>query len=1173
MLTVCSIVCAMVAAAPVHPQWGPNGGAMLGTFSRSDELTAQGRAIPPLDDGDAFSVSFRFQTQGHGSYGAVVYAGVRDQASDYDHNGAGVYIFRHNETLGLVGNAFVWDGNGEQVLDKETFVSLAYNTVYDVACAYDPSARTLTARFSETVDGAPVGNPVMLTVPEGVSWNADRLALWNHSDGHRVAGKMDLALDNIQFNDDPPAAFDRDLSELPLGESDAFRWYEGTLPPPIAGIDGPSDVFDEDAVFHASVRPDVTGLVEFSLLTYGNDTVWKETAPIADSTAQVALPAAVTKGLERGEYVLMATVPETPSEPACSAVTLRGRVFRDVTEEPEGIRPGDEIVITDMTLVQPSSAIVDRSEKGKWWLRSYTADGSESQLLCVEDRDKDDPQSCVAPPLTLPLNLRGWYEVWVRTHRPSEGGGIDVKFSDERCFLHADPQQVGAEDGTEMSALVDIRYRADDLTGRGLVFQQPYGTYNSQTMYAGASLAGVRLVKLSDAQVARIRTERQRTPSKTIGYDDDGFSYFHIWGMHHPECIARLLEPMRDTSATFFNIELGGLGGLHIPTPYTGMYQMTGHTRHGDYRANAFYKWSFENDANIADVLAERAHELGLDLYLSLMMERSFSVDATMKAHPEWMVQRGRGRWDYAIPEVQDYQVTKIAWIMENHDIDGFIVDFTRYGYYFNEDEPDKFGHMNAFLRKLRKATDEVNGKKERKVALSASFGDRSWHLTHWGTGILKDQGLDVATWLEEGLFDSIMPEGPTALDFVSQAADSRTQVLPRMVSGVTLVTHDKAPGELGPKAIEREVAAAYEAGAPGIFFFNQEPWTALARVGYEDELRLRARTGAAYGFREGPVAEFTVWYPSLSERDKQREALRPVVADAGPDKTIQGWFEIPVVNTFPELVSATVQLEVPDKDRAAWSIEPAAWHAKIQPGKNDVARVLVKGTTSAEGDGFQFRVEYEANNQIVFRHVVPVRVTQRGSCWQLPSPEAKSHLLEPGPILGRVIGELHPEAGRTSITIVRDPDNLYLVIDRSGLDPGKVDRTATERDSSATLRGEFAQLLVDVEGREEAFLQFVATPAGGQYDASWAYAPFMGHHSRNTKWNGEWTTETVWFDDGYRILMTVPLKTLGAAKAEQGYWRACIRVQGMSGGEAVSYVWPEGCGRDPKEFGMIALD
>ncbi|MEA3364484.1 MAG: hypothetical protein U9Q79_02495, partial [Candidatus Hydrogenedentes bacterium] len=417
-----------------------------------------------------------------------------------------------------------------------------------------------------------------------------------------------------------------------------------------------------------------------------------------------------------------------------------GRVFENVFPPPADLEPGDELLITDMAHFGPAAGISDHCVKGKWWRREYTLKGESEphSMLSVELQDPHDPESCLAPALHLALDLKGWYEIWVRTYRHHENGGIDVRLSGEPYFLHADPLQVNPESpDTRYGALVELRYRAADLTGRDLVFQQPYGTYESQTKLANASLAGVRLVKLSDEQIAQLEAERVSTPPKTVGYDNDGFSYFHRWAVHDKACIARLLEPLRDTSATFLNYELGGLGGLFIPTPYTGMYQMTGHTRHGDYRANAFYRWCFENDVNILRVLTNRAHEVGLDLYASLMLQRCFSPDEVMRRHPEWKVKRGPGTWDYALPEVQDYQVKKFGWIMQNHDIDGFIVDFTRYGHYFNQDEPDKFGHMNTFLRKVRAATDAVNAKKERKVALCASFGDRSWHLTHWGTGKL----------------------------------------------------------------------------------------------------------------------------------------------------------------------------------------------------------------------------------------------------------------------------------------------------------------------------------------------------------------------------------------------------------------------------------------------------
>ncbi len=843
--------------------------------------------------------------------------------------------------------------------------------------------------------------------------------------------------------------------------------------------------------------------------------------------------------------------------------------------EPAG--PDEEVVITDMGLLEPGAAISERTEKGMWWRRPYTLpdDDRAYALVCVEEQDLDDPASCIAPPLTLPLKLEGWYEVWVRTYRHGEGGGIDVRLSGEPYFMHMDPLQIATRKDAPAphGSLVDLRYRAADLTGQDLVFQQPYGTYESQSMLCNASLAGVRLVKLSEEQVATIQAERARMDTKIIGYDNDGFSYFHRWAVHDPACIARLIEPLRDQSAAFLNYELGGLGGLFIPTPYTGMYQMTGHTRHGDYRANAFYRWCFENDVNIVDVLTERAHEVGVKLFVSLMMERSFSPDRTMKEHPEWKVKRGRGRWDYAIPEVQDYQVQKITWIMEHHDIDGFIVDFTRYGYYFNQDEPNKFGHMNAFLRKLRAATDIVNAKKERKVLLHASFGDESWHLKHWGTGKLEDQGLDVQTWLDEGLFDMIMPEGPGAMDYVEMAKDSRTAVWPRFVARVSIKGHESVDGQEGPKDIERGVQWAYDGGAPGIFLFNHDTWPTFGRLGFREELPLRCKTEEVYGLQEGPEVNFASWYPSIEQRKQQRAALKPVTALADAKQCVDGEVLLPIRNTFPNEITAAVSWQSPEKsgEGQTWSITPETRSVTIGAGEVAELPFRLTGQAPAQSTVPHARVELFAEEQRLLRHRLPVRAVSHAVC------KRYEEVPEFGSLDGQECFLVGGEGNaNTWMATACDGTHLYAYVDCSGIDVSTVAREAQKRDSREVYAAHHVQFLVDPTGAEQEFFEFRATPAGGQWDARQYYDSFAGHFTRKTNWNAEWTTETTWREDGYTIRLAIPLETFCLTPAPGTACRANVVAQIPAGKDArrtASWSAPEAEYSQPKCFGRLVFE
>lgn len=953
---------------------------------------------------------------------------------------------------------------------------------------------------------------------------------------------------------------------------------------PILDLSAPREVLaGRDATFAVDFEPTTTvGEVVFELETFAGDTVWSKAAPVRHAKASVIFQSEAAADLEKGSYALVATAKGTRDVSATVGVRLRGRVFRNVTEAPTAMRPGDEIVITDTRLFGPAEAIRDVSTRGKWWRRKYRIAGSDEDraMLCVEEHDLDDPESCLAGQFTLPLTLEGWYEVWVTTYRAPVGeqidpahkayGGIDVRLSGERCFLHAKPLPTGSANTQlkDAPALVDVLYRCADLTGQNLIFQQPYGTYESEGKLCNASLAGVRLVKLSDERLAQIHAERADPGNKRIGYDNDGFSYFFVWGVHHRDCLARLLEPLRDQSTEFLNISLGGLGGIIVPTPYTEMYQLRGHTRDGDTRANDFIRWCFENDVNIVDVLTERAHEVNLKVFVSLMAERCYSPDKTIRAHPEWRIKRGSGMWDYANPEVQDYQVKKIAWICKNHDIDGFIVDYTRYGHYFNEDEPDKFQHMNDYVRTLRKAIDEVNATKERKVALCASFGERSWHLLHWGSGKLEDQGLDIGTWLEEGIFDMIMPEGPTAIDYVAmaRAKNSRTKVWPRKVCNLNFTDHRYDPEPAATKELERGVKCWFDQGAAGIFFFNHDTWTTLGRLGFGEELPLRCKVDdEVFGMREGPLIEFTSWYPTQLEREEQRAALKPFTAAGDLRSAIDTVLTIPIQNTFDRPVTAVIDWAKSESRDTASPIatEPAFRSISLEPGRSGTVEFHLRGNAMSQSDVPRAAIRFLHDDQPVFRCSVPVRVVPQLACKQVTTaPTIDGRLDDPAwtgvggvqPADFFAVGTPQPTRPDISMAIGYDDENFYFAYEYKG-DVSHIDRNPPDRDSREVYSGTCVQLLLDADCSEREYNNFAATPCGGMAEELRHYDTFVGHFIRShTEWNAEWDAAGKVREDGYSLEMAIPWKELGKVPTAGDIWRMNVVDRSLDG-EKRAYV------------------
>ncbi len=221
--------------------WGPERGCLRGRFTRDEPMAQKAREIARRDQDEDFSLRFRFRTLGRGSYGAVAYVGIHDAESPWNANGAGVLIFRHSTEKGLVSSPFLWDSSGENHQGKGT-VALEYDTAYDVECVYSGTERQLRLTIRDTLSGEAVGGPVALKPPADIKWSGDRLACWNHADGHSPNMALTVLIDRLQLDDGTLLDFAADLSELPLGDASRFSWHQMPVEPLIADLTAPREV-------------------------------------------------------------------------------------------------------------------------------------------------------------------------------------------------------------------------------------------------------------------------------------------------------------------------------------------------------------------------------------------------------------------------------------------------------------------------------------------------------------------------------------------------------------------------------------------------------------------------------------------------------------------------------------------------------------------------------------------------------------------------------------------------------------------------------------------------------------------------------------------------------------------------------------------------------------------
>ena len=167
-----------------------------------------------------------------------------------------------------------------------------------------------------------------------------------------------------------------------------------------------------------------------------------------------------------------------------------------------------------------------------------------------------------------------------------------------------------------------------------------------------------------------------------------------------------------------------------------------------------------ERGVDILELLAERAHEKGLLLIASLRMANDQAPDQTDSPfnsqfkidHPEWCL-RGRGspNFSFVHPEVRTERLALIEEAVRKYELDGFELDWTNSPFFF-EDGEIEIGTplLSEYMREIWDAVMAAARTKTRPVALGA----RVLPTLDGNLGA----GLDVPSWLSEGLVDFVVP-------------------------------------------------------------------------------------------------------------------------------------------------------------------------------------------------------------------------------------------------------------------------------------------------------------------------------------------------------------------------------------------------------------------------------
>ncbi|NQU10063.1 hypothetical protein HQ590_04690 [bacterium] len=489
-----------------------------------------------------------------------------------------------------------------------------------------------------------------------------------------------------------------------------------------------------------------------------------------------------------------------------------------------GIDDGRPVVtIPDFSKGRPAAAVSPGPRFGAWQVIDYATEEFQGQLLYAR---RDAP----APDLTLRLNLKGWYAVYVWLM----GGDVDLEpgYPDDfdsvyslsrgpALKLSKDRHYSGlfatlSHDKMMWCGLEGCFWRYADLTGQSLRIR-----HQGHTVYLGA----LRFVPLSAAEVKAVQADRAAKAHKRLIVKGDCYTpqeaEVRIEQFRHRD-IQAWISGCENSAELAGNSTAPGMVAMRQATREIGCEWYVGD------RPSLWSLWRYWPDRR-ASFYAE---------------------------HPEWHCRDRDGtdthQLSYAVPEVQDYMLARVRAVAE-YGVDGF-------GYFFNRDpglvlfeDPARRGFaekhgvdprtlddrdprlldwradiITGYLHRVRQTLDEAAQRRRlpRIKMIAVTLGDEAAN---------RYFSFDVARWVREGLVDVLCPypwtdypdrwlaQGFVDVDvpyFASLVRGTKCQLYPMWLA----CTWRKGwtPENVRPSDYFTRAAEQYAAGADGISAWDE---------------------------------------------------------------------------------------------------------------------------------------------------------------------------------------------------------------------------------------------------------------------------------------------------------------------------------------------------------------
>ena len=587
------------------------------------------------------------------------------------------------------------------------------------------------------------------------------------------------------------------------------------------------------------------------------------------------------------------------------AVGLASAACRESKKGPENQDRGSRLIapartnppiyLSDLDKCLPQSAVGREGKLFCWRIIDYETEHFDGVML------RAGPESDAAE-VTYPLNARGWHDIYVGMFntgwRPYQEQRLWVRLTDDRAYSLLALRAPSIDKG---QVIQDVFWETAELSNQDILFKQlctelvPRGQ-SSRSSCDTVWIGYIKLVPLSEEEVRTLQADRKRRDTKRLFATQD-------WGTGMVANatagnVRDLLESYRHTDFVRIYWE-GAAGDLCSYFTKVGRMWTPDHIDIDDFPVFEYRRvvenWTeyVEKGIDPFRVAVDFSHEMGLEFHASYrfcegMGPFHFSppFDEVNKGgfyaeHPELRAVRRDGsqapRISLTFPETRHFLLSLFLEMAE-YPIDGICILYNRRPPFVEYEAPLVEGFKREFGEDPRELderdprwlqyrcsvlTQLMRDLRERLDALGQRQGrSKRLNLGVWVFGSEKENlfyGMDVRTWIEEGLIDTVIPYTSAEALFSWEPAWENPQDIDYWQSLIRGTSCQLAlnfmPRDLSPEEYRRKAHFLYRSGVEYLAFWDSaKVWSVgkgggasfsdLRRLGHKQELAAWAEAG-----------------------------------------------------------------------------------------------------------------------------------------------------------------------------------------------------------------------------------------------------------------------------------------------------------------------------------------